>query len=191
VAAESQQFETVSALFGAVEDGDPAASSVLFATLYKELHRVARRELRRQGAVPLSTTTLLHETYLDMAQSANAFPDRARFMAYASRVMRGLVIDHARHRRAQKRGGQFEITAITSDAKEVVDERSLVQVDQALETLSAVDPALARIVDLKFFCGFSFVEIAAILNLSERTVQRHWEKARIYLYHSIRGVPAE
>lgn len=187
MAEDRQLAETISALFDSAEKGDADASSRLFATLYEELHRVARRELRRQGAVQLSTTTLLHETYLDMAQNGIAFPDRERFFAYASRVMRGLLIDQARKRRAQKRGGQFAITAITSDAEDVVDERPLIEIDEALDTLNAFDPELARIVDLKFFCGFSFAEIAGILNLSERTVQRHWEKARIYLYHSIRG----
>ncbi|MFN7921768.1 MAG: ECF-type sigma factor [Bryobacteraceae bacterium] len=187
---ESVRADTVSSLFLALEKGDPDAPAALFAALYEELRRVARRELRRQGGA-LGTTTLLHETYLDMAHNRSSFPDRARFMAYASRVMRGLVIDHARQRRAQKRGGQFVITAIGSDAQDLVDERSLVEVGQALDTLYTVEPALARIVDLKFFCGFSFVEIAAMLDLSERTVQRHWEKARIYLYHSIRGNPAE
>lgn len=187
MASERQHVKPISALFGAAEEGDPAAAATLFETLYRELHRVARRELNRQGAAGLGTTTLLHETYLDMAQHGHAFPDRARFMAYASRVMRGLIIDHARQRRAQKRGSQFEITSISSDAVEVVDDGSLVQVSEALDELNAIDPTLTQIVDLKFFCGFSFAEIAAMLNLSERTVQRRWEKARIYLYNSIRG----
>jgi DNA-directed RNA polymerase specialized sigma24 family protein len=103
---------TISSPIGAVEEGDSAARGPLFAALYSELHRLAKRELRRQGvAVSLGTTTLLlHEAYLDIAKrDGPSFPDPARFMTYAARVMRGLVIDYARNRHAQKRGGQFEI----------------------------------------------------------------------------------
>ena len=190
MASEIRKADSISGLFGAAEKGDQSAASALFDALYSELHRIARRELRGQGgAIGIGTTTLLHEAYLDMAQREPAFPDRARFMAYASRVMRGLIIDRARQRQALKRGGQFEITSITSEGADVVDDRPLVQVSDALEELGAIDPALAEIVDLKFFCGFSFAEIAALMKLSERTVQRHWEKARIYLYNSIRGDP--
>ena len=190
MASEIRKADSISGLFGAAEKGDQSAASALFDALYSELHRIARRELRGQGgAIGIGTTTLLHEAYLDMAQREPAFPDRARFMAYASRVMRGLIIDRARQRQALKRGGQFEITSITSEGADVVDDRPLVQVSEALEELGGIDPALAEIVDLKFFCGFSFAEIAALMKLSERTVQRHWEKARIYLYNSIRGDP--
>lgn len=180
--------EPISALFQAAQAGDPVAGSALFDALYTQLHRVARRALQRQGgAYGLGTTTLLHEAYLDMSQTGAVFPDRAHFLAYASRVMRGLILMHARERRAQKRGGQFEITAITSDAGSTVDDRPLVQLSDALDELSKIDPKLTQIVDLKFFCGFTFAEIAGILSLSERTVQRQWEKARIFLYSTIRG----
>jgi RNA polymerase sigma factor (TIGR02999 family) len=183
-------MELISSLFERAEGGDRAAAAVLFDALYAELHRLAQRELGRAGAAAsISATTLLHEAYLDMAgKDGGAFPDRARFMAYASRVMRGLMIDHARHRRAQKRGGLFEITSVDStDVGDAVDHRELTQVGEALDELERVEPALAEVVDLKFFCGFSFAEIADIRGLSERTVQRRWEKARIYLYRSIRS----
>jgi RNA polymerase sigma factor (TIGR02999 family) len=108
-------------------------------------------------------------------------------MGYAARVMRGLVIDHARERHAQKRGGLFEITSLDTAAMEnAVDHRELVQISDALDELVKVEPALAEVVDLKFFCGFSFAEIAAMRDISERTVQRNWEKARIYLHRKIR-----
>ena len=188
MASEMRNAKSISALSGAAEKNDSAAASALFDALYSELHRIARRELRgRGGAIGIGTTTLLHEAYLDMVQREPVFPDQARFMAYASRVMRGLIVDCARQRRTLKRGGQFEITSIASDGADVIDGRPLVQVSEALEELTTIDPALTEIVDLKFFCGFSFAEIAALMNLSERTVQRHWEKARIYLYNSIRG----
>jgi len=180
---------TISSLIGAVERGGTGASEALFAALYSELHRLARRELARHGsAVTLSTTTLLHQAYLDIAaREGPSFPDRAHFMGYAARVMRGLVIDHARSRQAQKRGGQFEITSLGNEAAEgVADERELTQMSEALDRLAQAEPLLAEVVDLKFFCGFSFAEIAAMRNLSERTVQRKWEKARIYLRRELR-----
>jgi RNA polymerase sigma factor (TIGR02999 family) len=171
---------------------DPAASERMFATLYGELHRLARRELSHRGSnITLGATTLLHEAYLDMsARDGMVFPDRARFMAYAARAMRGLIIDYARRRYAQKRGGLFELTSLqTTVADRLTDAKELQQISDALDALATVDPALAEVVDLKFFCGFSFTEIAAMRGVSERTVQRHWEKARLYLYGSIGQSP--
>jgi RNA polymerase sigma factor (TIGR02999 family) len=181
---------TISSLIGATESGDAAAADLLFSTLYSELHRLAKRELARRGAyASLSVTTLLHEAYIDIAKrDGPSFPDRARFMGYAARVMRGLIIDHARSNNAIKRGGEFEITSLKTDVVEnSVDAKELSTIADALEQLAKVDPELAELVDLKFFCGFSFAEIAALRNLSERTVQRSWEKARIYLHRTIRG----
>ncbi len=101
--------------------------------------------------------------------------------------MRGLIIDHARERHAQKRGGHFEITALDTDAADhAIDHQNLTQISGALDELSKLEPGLAEVVDLKFFCGFSFVEIATLRNVSERTVQRSWQKARIYLHRKIR-----
>ena len=180
----------ISSLIVAVERGDRPAAEALFATLYSELHRLAKRELARSGRpVTLSATTLLHEAYLDMAaRDGPSFPDRARFMGYAARVMRGLIIDHSRERCAQKHGGRFEITSLdTAAMANAVDHRELVGISETLDELFKVEPALAEIVDLKFFCGFSFAEIAAMRNVSERTVQRNWEKARIYLHRKIRA----
>ena len=177
------------ALVASADKGDHAAADTLFTALYDELHRMARRELARRGAhVTLGATTLLHEAYLDISERDRAaFPDRNRFMGYASRVMRGLIIDYARRRQAQKRGGQFEITSsITEVAAGLPDADRLSRLSDALDELEAVDARLARVVDLKFFCGFSFGEIAAMDGASERTVQRDWEKARIYLHRVLR-----
>ena len=177
-------------LIKATERGDEAAKESLFAALYDELHRIARRELGKNGAcLSLGVTTLLHEAYLDLAnRHGPEFPDRARFLAYASRVMRGVVIDHVRNRKAFKRGGHYQLTLIDPDVVDVgVDCRELSRINDALEELERVQPDLAGIVDLKFFCGFSFPEIAAMRGVTERTVQRQWEKARLFLYHSIRA----
>ena len=181
---------TIAELMGAAERGEAAAREALFTALYAELHRLAKRELARHGAmVSLGATTLLHEAYLDMAaRDGPSFPDRARFMGYAAKVMRGLIIDHARSRHAQKRGGKFELTSMSTTVSEHrVDDRELTRISDALEELARADPPLAEIVDLKFFCGFSFAEIAAMRGVAERTVRRSWEKARIYLYQSVRA----
>lgn len=180
---------TISWLISATEKDDSAATDALFSTLYSELHRLAKRELARQGAAHLSVTTLLHEAYLDMsARDGTLFPDHARFMGYAARVMRGIIIDRARSRSAFKRGGEFEITPLEIDvAEDPADAKELSSISDSLDQLAEVEPKLAELVDLKFFCGFSFAEIAALHNLSERTVQRRWEKARIYLRRSIRA----
>lgn len=158
---------TISWLMLSAEGGDPAAADALFAALYSELHRMAERQLARNARdLTLGTTTLLHEAYLDMAQRETVFPDRGRFMAYAARVMRTLIIDYVRGRKARKRGGDLEITSLGTDVGEALGEGE-------------------EVVDLRFFCGFTFAEIAAMRGLSERTVQRHWEKARLYLHDAI------
>jgi RNA polymerase sigma factor (TIGR02999 family) len=166
------------------------STDALFSALYDELHRMARRELHRQwGPASLSVTTLLHEAYLDMSgRDGASFPDRARFMGYAARVMRGLIIDRARNGSAIKRGGEFEITSLDIDvAAQPVNAVELSSIADALDQLAEMEPEVAEVVDLKFFCGFSFGEIAALHGVSERTVQRRWEKARIYLWHKLRA----
>ena len=181
---------TISTLVESADHGDRVAADQLFAALYDELRRMAGRELaKRGGGVTLGATTLLHDAYLDIsAREGTAFPDRYRFMAYASRVMRGLIIDYARSRQAQKRGGQFEITSISTDIADALpDAGELSRLSDALNELATVDDRLARTVDLKFFCGFSFAEIAAMAGVSERTVQRDWEKARIYLHRVLKS----
>jgi len=170
------------------EQGDAAAKDTLFTALYDELHRLAQSHLRRSGgALTISATTLLHEAYLDLAgRTAVAFPDRHRFLGYASKAMRGLVIDYVRQRRALKRGG--ELTFTTLDGDQTPSQEPAVDLERlgsALEDLASVDPPLAELVDLRFFCGFSLVEIAAMRDVSERTVQRDWAKARVLLHQLI------
>lgn len=174
-------------LFEAAERNDPRVTDQLFSTLYSELRRLAKRELARQGSFSyLSPTTLLHEAYIEIAdKDGSKFPDRGRFMAYAARVMRGLIIDHARSRSAQKRGGRFEITSADGEINCPPDPQELTKISDALDELAKSEAPLAEIVDLKFFCGFTFAEIAAMKNTSERTVQRQWEKARIYLHRAL------
>jgi RNA polymerase sigma factor (TIGR02999 family) len=180
---------TLSLLFEAAERGDVSAADALFSALYSELHQIAKRELARQGfPVSLGATTLLHQAYIEVAERDGiSFPDRTRFMGYAARVMRGLIIDHARRRHTQKRGGQFELTSTENEPEQVPIDRDLSRISDALDELAKTDPPLAELVDLKFFCGLTFAEIASLRDVSERTVQRQWEKARIYLHRSIRA----
>ena len=155
-------------------------------------HRIARREVARSGPDAVaSPTTLLHEAYLDMVvRGTLAFADRPRFLAYAGRAMRARIIDKVRARGALKRGGNLHFTSLdTHIADEVAEPQQLADIGAALDDLAVVEPVLANVVDLKFFCGFSVGEIAALQGLSERTVQRRWEKARLLLYRALGGNP--
>lgn len=175
---------------------DPEAAGALFAMLYQELHRLAEHHIRRAGGpLTLGATTLLHEAYLNISGRPDvSFADQSRFMAYASRAMRGLVIDYARRRRAKKRGRRLEITLTgeeepSADAAQAAQE--LTRLGDALDELAALGPALAELVDLHFFCGFSFTEIAALRDVSERTVQRDWRKARLLLHEALSDRPGD
>jgi RNA polymerase sigma factor (TIGR02999 family) len=181
--------EQLERLIQSAERGDAASREELFTVLYRELHRLAQRELRRGAFLTMSPTTLLHETYINLSgRPGSTFPDRARFLAYAARAMRGLLIDYVRSRRAQKRGGAFEITSLPTEVPAgTAAEDQLEEIGAALDALGAVEPRLAQLVDLKFFCGFSFAEIAKLQGISERTAQRDWDKARILLQRHIRG----
>jgi RNA polymerase sigma factor (TIGR02999 family) len=186
----NSRVESLDPLLRSADTGDAQAREQLFATLYQELRGIAQRELRRRGgALTLGATTLLHEAYLNISNRDGVDAiDRSRFLGYAARAMRGLVIDYARARHAKKRGGAFEITSLPTELPdEVVAHEELARIGHAVEALAEVDPELAQVVDLKFFCGYSFVDIAAMRNVSERTVQRDWEKARIFLHRSMQS----
>jgi RNA polymerase sigma factor (TIGR02999 family) len=171
------------------DPGSADEQGVLFASLYQELRRMAQRELKRGAGVSLSATTLLHETYFKVKErSESAFPDEPRFLAYAARAMRTLVIDYARSRQAQKRGGGFEITGLPTEMPHQATEAiELEQLGAAIDALAERDRELAQLVDLKFFCGYSLIEIARMRGVSERTAQRDWDKARILLKSVLEG----
>lgn len=185
----SVEVAALTATLAAAERGEPGKAAELFPLLYRELHRLAQRQLHlNAGGLTLGATTLLHEAYVDLSTRAVEFPDRARFFAYAARAMRGLIIDYARERRALKRGGAFHLTALNTEiAENIAQVDELSPLGAALDELVSAEPALAELVDLKFFCGFSFAEIAAMRNVSERTVQRDWNKARLFLHDALRG----
>jgi RNA polymerase sigma factor (TIGR02999 family) len=175
--------EALTKALAAVECDGSQRAAELFPLLYRDLYRLAQRQLQRNGpGATLGATTLLHEAYLDLCARTQPFLDRARFLAYAARAMRGLIIDYVRQRRAIKRGGEFHITSLSTEgsAPEAAAE-DLGKLGDALLELAEVEPALAQLVDLKFFCGFSFEEIAAMRSVSRRTLYRDWERARVFL----------
>jgi RNA polymerase sigma factor (TIGR02999 family) len=194
--SSSGDSDPVPACAGAEADagtGPPATAAAspasdLFAQLYGDLCRLARREVRRHGAQELlSTSTLVHEAWLDIGpRPALSFDEPGRFLAYAARTMRGLVIDRVRSRHAQKRGGGLLITSLDTDTAEQMAQPELLQgIGETLEELAAMEPDLAQVVDLKFFCGFTLAEVARMRGVSERTVQRQWEKARLLLFRAL------
>ena len=173
----------------AAREGDRGALDRVLATLYQELHAMARRQLAGQHGQTLDATALVHEAYLKLIGRQTAqFDDRAHFFAYAASAMRSVVVDYARQRMAQKRGG--DLHRVTDLPEEVegglrLDEETLA-LDTALTRLAAVDERLAQVVELRYFAGLSELEIAALLKRSERSIRRDWQKARLYLLASLK-----
>ncbi len=157
---------------------------IWFCALSAKLYRIAKFLLTRHGiADELSETALLHDAYVRIAsRTALTFLNELHFTKYVSRVMRSLIVDQARNRNALKRGRSFEITHLV---EEIVcppaHTREITTIRHTLNQLAKAEPELAELVDLKFFHGFSFTEIAAMQEVSERTIQRKWEKARLYM----------
>jgi RNA polymerase sigma factor (TIGR02999 family) len=173
-----------------IDASDQAATAEqLFPVLYRELHRLAQRQLRDNAPrATLSATTLLHEAYLDLAKGKARFPGRGQFFMYAARAMRGLIIDYLRERRATKRGGEFFLTTLDVDIDGPIPElQETLRLNDALVELARVDAPLAELVDLKFFCGFTFAQIAELRGMGERSVQREWAKARLLLLDMLRA----
>jgi RNA polymerase sigma factor (TIGR02999 family) len=184
---ESAQPSPSSAQAGST---DGSENSRLFAALYSDLRDLAERQLRRNAGASISPTTLLHEAYLGISGREAVFPDQARFMGYAARVMRGVIIDFVRERRAFKRGAAFQITQLPTEVGEhAAGEAELSRLSEALDELATHDPRLAEVVDLRYFCGKTFDDIAAQRGTSKRTVQRDWEKARVLLFQQLTAAP--
>lgn len=163
---------------------DRALDKDSFAALYHELRRLAQYELNREGGRPsISATTLLHEFYLSFSNRNTRFADKGHFFAYAARAMRGLIVDATRRHCALKRGGDFAITRLSTNYDDAsLDQKEIARIDEALEELASVDPALVELVDLKYFSGLSLAEIASLRGVTERTMQREWRKARLLLF---------
>jgi RNA polymerase sigma factor (TIGR02999 family) len=179
----------ITQLLEAAREGDRGALDSVLATLYQELHSMARRQLAGQHGHTLEATALVHEAYLKLIGRREAhFDDRAHFFAYAASAMRSVVVDYARQRLAQKRGGDLHrVTDLPEEVEGAVrlDEETL-GLDTALTRLAAVDERLAQVVELRYFAGLSELEIAALLKRSERSIRRDWQKARLFLLASLK-----
>ena len=157
--------------------GDPSALDALIPKIYATLHQLARRQRAREAAAhTLETTALVHEAYLQLAKGGTAFADRAHLYAYMSRVMRHILVDHARRKNAQKRQAP-ELTAEPA-GPEILD---VLAIDEAMTRLAALDPRLARVAELRLFADLSSPEIAEVVGVNARTVERDWLKARTFL----------
>lgn len=169
-------------------EGDSAAGERLLGEVYQELRRQAARYLRRErDDITLQPTALVHEVYLKLAdQDRIRWQNRSQFFAIASQMMRRILVDHARGHRAEKRGGdraKIPLDEVWNLAQERPDE--IVAVSEALDELARVDPQKAKLVELRFFGGLQFQQIAEILGVSSPTVNRHWRAARAFLYRQL------
>jgi RNA polymerase sigma factor (TIGR02999 family) len=172
----------------AARDGDRAALDRVLGTLYHELHAMARRQLAGQYGQTLDATALVHEAYLKLIGRRDVqFDDRAHFFAYAASAMRSVVVDYARQRLAQKRGGDLHrVTELPDDVEGGLRlDEDMLGLDTALTKLAGVDAKLAQVVELRYFAGLSEQEIAGLLNRSERSIRRDWQKARLFLLASL------
>jgi len=163
-----------------------ADMDALFLDAYQELRRIARAKLRQNESITLlDTTVLVHESYLRFQKMGDVeIRDRGQFLGYAARIMRFVVIDAVRHRRAQRRGGGAAHVTLASellDELRVADEDYVLRVHDALEDLAQVDPRLVQIVEMRCFAGLDENAIAAVLGVTDRTVRREWKKARLIL----------
>lgn len=159
----------------------------LYAVVYDELKRIAHHHLHDAGGETLSTTDLVHEAYLKLSHSPGQWDNRAHFFGAASRAMRQVLVDFARKRQADKRGGGRDIVTLqSSDAALDLELDEMLALDSALDRLNEVDQRLRQVVELRFFGGLPATEIADLLDVTPRTVERDWVKARLFLLHELR-----
>lgn len=177
-------------LLQAVARGEPGSFDRLFSQIYPELRRLAHARVRQgPGGATANTTGLVHDLYLRMRRVEGlSLADRQHFFAYASRVMRTVLVDMARERLADKRGGDLQFVTLNTEVGDsaALPQSELLDVDSALGELAAIDPRMAQVVEMRFFGGLGMREIAEALGTSARTVERTWESARSFLYARLR-----
>ena len=175
----------ITSLLKAAAEGDRAAADQAFGLLYADLQRLAHSRMRRSGNMTmLDTTALVHESWLRFQGAGEAaFADKQHFMGYAARVMHSVVVDFVRARRAAKHGGDVEHVTLNTAIGDALSRRDdeILRVDEAMQQLAVADRRLHDVVELRYFGGLSEAEIGAILGVTERTVQRDWRKARLFL----------
>lgn len=175
----------VTALLQQWQDGDPLATERLLPLVYDELRRVARARLRgeRQGHT-LQATALVHEAYLRLMGTGHPTPrNRAHLFAMAARIMRQILVDHARRKQARKRGGDDTVIALDESvpANSGIGVIDLLALDEALTAMTALEPRMCQVVELKYFAGLNTTETAEALNVSTATVERDWTLAKAWL----------
>jgi RNA polymerase sigma factor (TIGR02999 family) len=170
--------------------GPPLGVEQAFAGAYPELRRMARARLRSGGrSTVLDTTALVHETYLKLSRNAGvSFPDRPRFLAYAGRAMRSIIVDMVRQRQTERAGGGVALLTLTGDIADAVPaaEEHILRVHEVLDAMAKVDARMAQVVELRYFGGLNDLEIAEALGVTDRTVRREWEQARLFLAEALR-----
>ena len=169
-----------------VDPGD--ATPDLFSEMYEDLRRLAHARLQRNETITLlDTTSLVHETYLRVLKSGRIeVSERPRFLAYAARVMRSIIVDFVRQRHAERRGGGDPHVPLDTAAESVPSaEDEVLRVSQALDELASIDERLVKLVEMRYFGGFTEEDIALALGVNERTVRRDWQKARLLLSLSL------
>lgn len=185
-----QAMGELTTLISEVRGGSDVALGRLYELLYDELRRIAHARLRHaDGLTQLQTTGLVNESYLRLVKLGQLqVDDRTHFLAYAARAMRSIVVDFARENMAQRRGaGATHVTLSTTLAESLaLDTTQVVRIHEALEELGAVDARLVQVVEMRFFAGLDEKEIAQALQLSTRTVERDWDKARAFLFDALR-----
>ena len=183
---------SITQLIVKAQGGDRSALDDLFAALYPELRAIARARLapHRRGTL-VDTTMLLHECYLKFLNAGQLTPsDRAHFVAYAATAMRSLIVDMVRSSQRERRGGDAEHLPIDTAMGEVLaqpEAEEVLDVDRALADLARLEPRLAQVVEMRYFGGLTETEIAQVLGVTDRTVRRDWEKARLLLAHALKG----
>jgi RNA polymerase sigma factor (TIGR02999 family) len=162
-----------------------------FTTCYQQLRRLAHARLRDSGGhVVLDTTALVHESWLKLSGGVAGFPDRARFLAYAGKAMRSIIVDLVRQRRSERHGADATHLTLTSGGAQALidgeDGDFVLRVHDALQELARLDPRMAQVVEMKYFAGMTESEIGEALKVTERTVRRDWEQARLMLAAALR-----
>jgi len=191
----------ITRLLAIARAGDPGAVEEVFSLVYEDLRRLAHRQLSRLPSHPtLNTTALVHEAYLKLVHRSSISPEgRRHFFATAAKAMRQIAVDYARGWSAAKRGGGRQATALTTE-DQIPDPSTLdlqeraqeiLAVNQAMETLTRLNPRMAQVTELRFFGGFSVEETAEVMEISPRTVKRLWQIARAVLHQELHRKAAD
>lgn len=180
----------LTALLEAARHGDESAVNQVFSFMYDDLHRIAHARLRRNRPLTLlDTTGLVHDAYLRFLRADRLqVSDRSHFLAYAARVMRSIIVDAVRKRQAERRGGDAVHVTLSTAAGESIhaEEDEIAKVGDAMSDLAKLDDRLAQVVEMRYFAGMTEAEIAEVMGVTERTVRRDWQKARLLLFAALR-----